>query len=603
MFVPSLLDAATPPDQLAELRGNDAAVYWLARSPEDGAFHLWRCATEQASLPHCISTTAVGSRVNQYGGGSHVPLGNSALWVRQHDQALCEWHNENQASTVWWASQNAALGGLCADPQRRRVLAVEEVSTGTTITQRLVAFRYNERVVLAEGADFYGGPALSPNGNLLAWIEWSLPSMPWQYSRLCIANVEKDGSLSHPTSRDFGAAVSQPAFTPANELIVMSDHAGWWQPWRVTHDSAHCLSNEPFDHITTPWQLSECQHAWRAHDHLLVRLQQGAAYLYRITDFSETVCLPDAARITGIAYGPHGYYVLAQGAKTTTQLIKLSETEAPAQLIAGAAPIEDAPCPQVLQVPADNTPPRDDCVHGFFYPAQLPDIGENAPATPMIMRVHGGPTSACYPIYDPLVHYWTAQGFSVVDINPRGSGNYGRAYRHALKGQWGVFDTQDVERVVDHLITQERICPNRCFIRGQSAGGFTALNALANSTRFRAGTSFYGVTDAVSLAKQTHRFESGYLSWLMGDHEQQRLRSPVYRLSQCSHAVSVLLVQGELDPIVVPAQTYHLAKQLRGKGGQAEVMIFDNESHGMRSPDNRMAMIKRELTLYRSLLR
>lgn len=597
MSIPSLLDAAMPPDQLAELRGSDAAVYWLARSSEDGAFYLWRSTAEQSSQPYCISPTAVGSQVNQYGGGSHAPMGNRALWVRQHDQALCESHDENLGLTVWWASQDAALGGLCADPQRQRVLAVEETSTGTEITQRLVAFRHNERIVLAEGADFYGGPTLSPNGALLAWVEWSLPSMPWQRSWLCIANVEADGALSHTTTRDFGAAVGQPVFTPGNELIVMSDHAGWWQPWRVTPKTSHCLSREPFDHITTPWQLSECQHAWGEQDHLLVRLQQGASRLYRVTDSAETLCLPDTTRITGIARRPHGYYVLAQGPNTTTQLIKLSDPDSPEQVIAGASPIEGAPRPQSLKVPIDNTRPHSKCVHGFFYPAHLSDPSETTHSTPMIMRVHGGPTSASYPTYDPLIHYWTTQGFSVVDINPRGSGNYGRAYRQSLEGQWGVFDTQDVERVVDHLITQERIDPNRCFIRGQSAGGFTVLNALANSTRFLAGTSFYGVTDAISLARQTHHFESGYLGWLMGDHKQQRLRSPLYRLTRCSHTVNVLLVQGALDQIVVPAQTHHLAKQLRNNGGQAEVLIFDNESHGMRSPANRMAMIDREHAL------
>lgn len=600
MQVPSLEEAATPPERMAELHCTESALFWLERHIERGTTHLWRCPAGNMAKAHCLSNEeSVGSRVNQYGGGSHVPLEAGAAWVRQSDQSLRYWQGLDSSGAgleiqTWYTPEQGSLGGLCADPLRQRIIAVEERSIAGP-HQRLIAIGRSTRQVLVEGADFYGAPAISPSGALMAWVEWSLPDMPWQRSQLKLAAITSDGSLEVIDTFDFGAAVNQPTFNADNALVVMSDHAGWWQPWRVTQSSLHCLSDAPFDHITTPWQLGERQHTWGSQAGLCLRVEQGAARLYRIFPTqSEPVAL-NTGRVVSLAQASHGQYVLAQSEATTTQLIKLEEHDKPHEVLRGAAPIANPPQPETLSVALGD---GEHSVQGFLYPAS--QAAQDAPA-PMIMRVHGGPTSACYPVYDPLIHYWVAQGFNVVDINPRGSGNFGRDYRQALHKQWGVFDTQDVETLTDALIAQGRICPRRCFIRGQSAGGFTVLNALASSRRFLAGTSLYGVTDAVSLARQTHRFESGYLDWLLGDETHKQRRSPMHTLAQSAHYVNVLLIQGELDKVVVPEQTHKLARQLEKGGGRAEVLIFDNESHGMQNPQNRMAMIRQELAFYRAL--
>ena len=75
----------------------------------------------------------------------------------------------------------------------------------------------------------------------------------------------------------------------------------------------------------------------------------------------------------------------------------------------------------------------------------------------------------------------------------------------------------------------------------------------------------------------------------------------MHTLSRSSHHVNVLLIQGALDNVVVPEQTHRLARQLEKGGGRAEVLIFDNESHGMQNPQNRMRMIQQELAFYRTL--
>ena len=101
-----------------------------------------------------------------------------------------------------------------------------------------------------------------------------------------------------------------------------------------------------------------------------------------------------------------------------------------------------------------------------------------------------------------------------------------------------------------------RLDRQRMAIRGSSAGGMTALNALAAGEGFAACVSWYGVTDLLGLAATTHDFEAHYTDRLIGPLPGSRRlyeeRSPVHRAGSIKG--SVLLLQGTEDPVVPPAQ-------------------------------------------------
>lgn len=594
----TLADATEPTDTLAELHSDAQAIYWLARCPQTGGMQLWQWPADGNEPPRCAVEDAVGSRVNQYGGGSYTPLLGGVVWVRQYDQAIMQL-DRHGASYCWQQRPQTAYGGLCADPKRQRVIAVEEDSQG----QRLVAITdtsrtYKNRQVLVEGADFYGAAVLSDDGNYLAWVSWSLPYMPWQRSQLNLANIAADGTLQSFESWDFGAAISQPQFDPHNALICMSDHTGWWQPWQVNLATPVCLSSPPVDHITTPWQLGERQHVWRDKRQVYCQLHQGAAHLYRRCGEQVEALLTDPGRVASTTLADHGDYAIVQSATCGAQLIRFNENGSRRCLVGNVVGnvtqnlvTENSATAQWLETPVGN---KGETVHGFFYSALANR------AAPLIVRVHGGPTAAAYPIYDPLVAYWQQQGFHVLDINPRGSGNFGRRYRECLAGQWGISDTEDVIALVNAACTHFAIDTARCFIRGQSAGGFTALNALAATPLFAAATSLYGVTDALTLSAKTHRFESGYLGWLIGDETQLAQRSPTYHVTRCQRPLRALFIQGGKDAVVVPEQTHAMARHIELHGGEAQTLLFDNEYHGIRHPKARHTMLDRELAFYHS---
>lgn len=595
--------AALPADGLADLRATSRGVLWLAADPQTGRRRLWqwedRLGDErlEKGRPQPLSpeTLDISSRVNGYGGGALACLDQHAIFVEATTQALhCQRLSDGEP-WLWWSRHGSRYGGLTPDPPRHRVLAVEESGSMRDASQRLVALDGHCRQVLDAGADFYGAPAISPCGTWLAWVEWDLGDMPWQRARLRRARLTPEGHLQDLACWDAGAAVTQPRFTAANELVVLSDHGGWWQPYRVVGHpgalDARRLGNRQADHASTPWQLGECQHLWPTADQgVLMAFEAGAARIL-ITDDQgreHARVLHDASRLTGLAHADGWLYAITQGAQHAARLSRVNlSTRVEETLFALPTP-EHPPLPRTLQAAVADG----EDVPAFFYePAAT-----SARPPPLIVRVHGGPTSACYPVFDPLIHYWTAQGFAVADINPRGSGNAGRAYRERLAGEWGRIDVEDVIALTTSLVARGLADPHRLFVRGQSAGGFTVLNLLATTSLFRAGASLYGVTDAPHLATQTHRFESGYLDWLLGDARTQHARSPINRLA--TFTTPVIFFQGNRDSVVVPEQTLSMAEALRQRGVTARVMRFDDEGHGIRKPRNRCRLIAAEMQFF-----
>ena len=187
-----------------------------------------------------------------------------------------------------------------------------------------------------------------------------------------------------------------------------------------------------------------------------------------------------------------------------------------------------------------------------------------------------------------------------LDVNYRGSTGFGRAYRDALKGQWGVADVEDCDFGVRYLVEQGLVDSDRVAIRGGSAGGYTTLAALAQTDTFKAGASLYGVTDLAALATDTHKFESRYLDSLIGPWPEQKelyaSRSPINHADAIK--CPVIFLQGLDDKVVPPSQAEAMIEALTRNGVKTSYVPFAGESHGFRKSDNIRTAFDSELQFY-----
>jgi dipeptidyl aminopeptidase/acylaminoacyl peptidase len=243
--------------------------------------------------------------------------------------------------------------------------------------------------------------------------------------------------------------------------------------------------------------------------------------------------------------------------------------------------------------------------HALYYPPTNPEVtGPEGERPPLLVMIHGGPTSAARPLLALAKQYWTSRGFAVVDVNYRGSSGYGRAYRDLLQGQWGIADVEDCAAVCRFLVQRGDVDPDRLCIRGGSAGGYTTLAALARDDTFAAGASHYGVADLGDLAADTHKFESRYLDGLVGPWPVAKAvydeRSPINHTDQLDRPLVVF--QGLEDEVVPPNQAEMIVEAVRAKGVPVAYVPFEGEQHGFRRAENIRAALDGELSFYAQVL-
>ncbi|MFJ4586797.1 prolyl oligopeptidase family serine peptidase [Pseudomonas moraviensis] len=581
----SAAQAVAAGTDFAELQLGVHGLFWNEYRPEDAACRIWHW---RDGLAKCLTPDgfSVRSRVYEYGGGAFCLTPDGVVFVNEADQQL--YRQPLGGEPVALTSTDCRYGDL--QFAGGRVLAVEEQQD----RHRLVAIDLatGMRKVLAEGADFYAAPTLSTDGKRLAWIEWSRPHQPWTSTRLMVA----DGDFSAPrcvAGEQMEESIQQPRFDAGGRLCCLTDRSGFWQPWVETSDGLRALASAAADHAPAPWQLGGCTWLPVGDQFLATWSVDGFGRLaLGDEDFSAGY-----SRFRHLAMDQQFVYCIAASPVSPSAVIAIDRVSHAVKVLAGGVaplPAERISRPQTLRYPSGSSE-----AHGFFYPAMS---GEAKP--PLVVFIHGGPTSACYPMLDPRIQYWTQRGFAVADLNYRGSSGYGREYRQALHLRWGEVDVEDACAVVDYLAGQGLIDGDRAFIRGGSAGGYTTLCALAFRQVFRAGASLYGVSDPVALARATHKFEGDYLDWLIGDPERdaERYAARTPLLHADNIRVPVIFFQGELDAVVVPQQTRDMVAALEHNGIAVEAHYYPEERHGFRRAVNQAHALEQEWAFYRRVM-
>jgi dipeptidyl aminopeptidase/acylaminoacyl peptidase len=632
-------DVAAGKVSLSELLSDANALYWLEGRPSEAGRVVLVRWCDGVAADHSPPGSSLRSRVHEYGGGAVclVPGTESGgfAYVELTDQRVWCCAGSGAAPRALTAvppeGETWHHGGLSASAEGDWVLAVREVHRAAephAVPRRSVvalATRTDTPVEseLAAGHDFYGTARLDGSNQRLAVVAWDHPDMQWDAGRVVVVPLTTDGvgaparlvAAGEPWEAGGGPAesVGQPAWRPDGSLRFVSDRAGWWQPYR--HEGqpgagASALSSVEAEFHGPDWVLSQTTMADLPDGRLVARMtSDGLDRLVLLTAGQAEPQLIAQPCLSIADVCPHGDGVAVIGATATgSAAVWLvspgSDAVPPRQISTGSPPVlraDDTAAGQAFTV----TGRSGRAIHGVLYrPARHDTVGPDDRRPPLVVWCHGGPTSAAEAGFDLARLFFTTRGFAIAEVDYAGSTGYGRAVRCGLWGLWGVADAEDCLDAALALAQRGEVDAERMAIRGRSAGGLTALNALASGEGFAACASWYGVTDLLALAATTHDFEARYLDRLVGPLPEAtgtyEARSPV---RQAAHLRgSVLLLQGTEDPVVPPSQTEHLRDALTAAGGHCEVRLFEGEGHGFRRADTLVAALEAELEFYRSQL-
>jgi dipeptidyl aminopeptidase/acylaminoacyl peptidase len=235
----------------------------------------------------------------------------------------------------------------------------------------------------------------------------------------------------------------------------------------------------------------------------------------------------------------------------------------------------------------------------YFAPTNPGFRGPDGELPPLIVESHGGPTGAAYSALSLDRAFFTSRGIAVVDVDYRGSSGYGRPYRDALKGQWGIADVEDCVAAAEFLVARGSVDGARLAIRGGSAGGYTTLASLTFRPEvFAAGISHFGIADLELIHNDGHKFESRYDEGLLAPWTEEgrrvfRERSPIHYLDRVR--APMLIFQGMDDRVVPPSQLDAMEAAFEPRGIPYVAMRFEGEGHGFRRADSRRATYEAEI--------
>lgn len=590
------------------LDGKD--IYWVEMRPGEGGRNVIVRRTPDGQTSDITpSPFNARTRVHEYGGGGFFVADGTVYFSNFADQRLYRKAPNSEPQPLTPAADLRYADGII-DRQRDRLICVREDHTGAkeaVNTLVSIGLEGGEDVqVLVSGNDFYSSPRLNPQGNQLCWLTWNHPNMPWDGTELWVAEVKADGSLGRPERVAGGVdeSIFQPEWSPDGILHFVSDRSGWWNLYRWGALGVEPLCEMAVEFGLPHWVFGMRTYAFESASRIIcIYTQQGIWHLASLDTTTQQLQLIETpyTEISSLQAIAGSAVFCAASPAELTSVVQLDLTTGLFSVLRRSSQVAIAAgylsTPQAIEFPTENGL----TAHAFFYPPQNRDYTAPEPELPpLLVKSHGGPTAAASSRLNLGIQYWTSRGFAVLDVNYGGSTGYGREYRQRLDDQWGIVDVDDCANGARYLVERGEVDGNRIAIAGGSAGGYTTLCALTFRDSFKAGASYYGVSDLEALAQDTHKFESRYLDRLIGPYPQRRdlywERSPIHFTERLD--CPVIFFQGLEDKIVPPSQAEMMVEALKAKGMPVAYVPFEGEQHGFRRAENIKRALDSELYFY-----
>lgn len=656
------------------LRGaNDDFIYLTQLKDDNSRSVLMHCSLlgDGQYTKQCITPSPFNCRtkVNEYGGKPFWVFGSRVVFVNQSDQCLYEQDLSAKNATLPkrispLAHQQQYMYTDVHQFDNNNYLAIvescdlrDQQAENVCFLGLIDAKQADEPpVVLQSGADFYCNLVVNQRRNQAAWVEWQHPNMPWDDNQLMTA--EFDVGAPQPLLKniyriDLGApaSVCQLLFAGNNDLYFSADFSD--QNSSATRNTVlpidSSLSEPDIEASANFWNIYCYKYPaqvlqqvtylqaefgyphWQYGDHRLC--QNSSDSLLAVASFAECDvlykvslsdhCVTRVAEQKGLQSLSSNYCLAANGSQEPANstlaieqhndrqpsIVRITDVGIESIQIQGAQSQQYAG--KISYAEHKSFVTRDQqAAYGFYY-APANEQYQNESPPPLLVMVHGGPTARAYGYFDLQKQFWTSRGFAIFDINHRGSSGYGRRFRDALYGQWGVVDANDIVDGVQALIEQGLADADQVCIRGKSAGGYAVLRALTEHPKtFCAGACYYGIGNLITLADTTHKFEKYYTDRLIGETYNAQAavtnesafyqRSPINKVDQIASAM--IIFQGMQDNIVPPDVAKEMVAALEQAGLEHAYIEYQDEGHGFRQVSNNIDAWTKELAFYRQVL-
>ncbi len=234
-------------------------------------------------------------------------------------------------------------------------------------------------------------------------------------------------------------------------------------------------------------------------------------------------------------------------------------------------------------------------IHGYI---TMPANTQPGTPPPLVVLPHGGPHQVRdYWDFDPEVQLLAHEGFAVLQVNYRGSGGYGLAYREAGYRKWGDRIVEDIIDATRFAVRKGFADPKRICIYGGSFGAYAALQgSILAPDLFRCAVGYAGIYDLGLLLKigdvRLGRIGRGYVRTAVGEEEAALDKaSPVRHADQI--AARVLLIHGKKDERAPIEHAEALRDALAARGKPPEWLVESKEGHGFFEENARERMYER----------
>ncbi|TVY36055.1 Acylamino-acid-releasing enzyme [Lachnellula occidentalis] len=569
------------------------------------------------------------SKVHEYGGGAAI-LGPDGKFVftDAYTDGVFLLSPTGEVEEVIAGDPNTRFADFHVSPTEPHwVIAVQEShSQDGDVLNTIVAINTRTKAskVVISGADFYSHPRFSPGGNRICWMQWVNPDMPWTGSQVYVAHW-RDGKVDNQkyiAGKAKKESVCQPRWHIDGTLLFANEPTGFWQLYRFDTNTekveyVQLKGYEDAEIGAREIKLGNSTYVSLGKDKLVIAyIRNGAngVLLYDILK-KEIVELPLGfveVALCGLRRVSDTQFAIIGATTKSSRALYLVDIKKPGgKLLLKHSAHIDLPAsvfsePQQISFPRTQGTDRSSSSHAVFIPPNNPNY-ESSPGTkpPLIVSIHGGPTSHVPPSLTLESQYFTSRGYAYCYVNYAGSTGYGRAYRDELEYSWGIKDVGDTVSCIEYLDAQGLIDGKK----GGSAGGYTVLQGLIMYPAvFTAGCVLYGVTDLKMLAKDTHKFEGHYLFALLfpedtAEEIKEKIyydRSPVNHVDKITRPVTLL--QGTDDMVVPIAQALEMEKAMKKNGVDVQLVVFEGEGHGWKMKENMKRSIEVEEDMWRKNL-